>query len=117
MADVSVRGLLFTDIEGSTSLVRRLGRGFDAVLERHHEIIRTAVRPTSGVEQSREGDSMFITFPSASAAMEGALQAQRHLESEPWPVDGRVRVRMGRSTWSTGRRCSIGPPGVYRWGA
>jgi hypothetical protein len=56
MADVSVRGLLF--IDGSTSLVRRPGRGFDAVLERHHEIIRTAVRPTSGVEQSREGDSM-----------------------------------------------------------
>jgi hypothetical protein len=48
--------LLF--IDGSTSLVRRPGRGFDAVLERHHEIIRTAVRPTSGVEQSREGDSM-----------------------------------------------------------
>jgi predicted ATPase/class 3 adenylate cyclase len=95
MADVSVRGLVFTDIEGSTSLVRLLGRGFDAVLERHHEIIRSAIRPAGGVEQSREGDSMFITFPSASAAVEGALEAQRRLESEPWPGGGRVRVRMG----------------------
>jgi predicted ATPase/class 3 adenylate cyclase len=90
-----VRGLMFTDIEGSTSLVRRLGRGFDAVLERHQEIIRSAVRLTNGVEQSREGDSMFITFPSASAALAGALDAQRRLEAERWPRDGRVRVRMG----------------------
>ena len=95
MAGLSVRGLLFTDIEGSTSLIRRLGRGFDAVLERHQEIIRSAVRPRLGVEQSREGDSMFITFPSASAAVEGAVEAQRQLESEVWPTDCRVRVRMG----------------------
>ena len=82
MAGLSVRGLLFTDIEGSTSLVRRLGRGFDALLERHQEIIRSAVGPRLGVEQSREGDSMFITFPSPSAAVEGAVEAQRQQESE-----------------------------------
>jgi class 3 adenylate cyclase len=73
---LTVRGLLFTDIEGSTSLIRRLGPGFDAVLERHEAIIRSAVRSMLGVEQSREGDSMFITFPSASAAVEGAVEAQ-----------------------------------------
>src|SRR5262245_41298289 len=95
MGGLSVRGLLFTDIEGSTALVRRLGPGFDAVLERHEAIIGSAVRPMLGVEQSREGDSMFITFPSASAAVAGAVEAQRRLESEPWPTDGRVRGRMG----------------------
>ncbi len=91
----SVRGLMFTDIEGSTALIRRLGSGFDVALERHQQIIRSAVGPSGGVEQSREGDSMFVTFPSASAALEGAIDAQRRIESESWPADGRVRIRIG----------------------
>src|SRR5262245_9287917 len=95
MSEVSVRGLLFTDIEGSSALLRSLGRSFDGVLERHNALIRSSVADGAGVEQSREGDSMFITFPSASAAVVGALQAQRSIESERWPQGGRVRVRMG----------------------
>ncbi len=95
MAELSVRGLMFTDIEGSTALIRRLGPSFEAVLKRHQEIVRAVVGLRGGVEQSREGDSMFVTFPSARAALEGAVEIQRHLESERWPADGRVRVRIG----------------------
>ena len=95
VAALSVRALLFTDIEGSTALVRRLGDGFEGVLERHHAIIRSAVADQLGVEQSREGDSLFITFPSATAALQGAVESQLRLEREQWPSDGRVRVRMG----------------------
>ena len=73
---LSVRALLFTDIEGSTGLVRGLGDRFEGVLERHHTIIRSAVADGGGVEQSREGDSLFITFRSATAALEGAAEAQ-----------------------------------------
>jgi predicted ATPase/class 3 adenylate cyclase len=92
---LSVAGLLFTDIEGSSALVGRLGVRYERVLERHHEIIRGAVAGESGVEQSREGDSLFITFTSATAALEAAIEAQRRVEREPWPPDARVRVRMG----------------------
>ena len=95
VAGLSVRALLFTDIEGSTSLVRRLGERYEGVLDRHHEIIRRSAAGWSGSEQSREGDSLFITFPSATAALEGAVDAQRRIEREPWAPDGRVRVRMG----------------------
>jgi predicted ATPase/class 3 adenylate cyclase len=92
---VTIRALLFTDIEGSTRLVQRLGPSFAGVLERHHEIIRGAVSRWAGVEQSREGDGLFVTFPSASAALGAAVQAQHGVEREPWPLEGRVRVRMG----------------------
>jgi predicted ATPase/class 3 adenylate cyclase len=95
VAALSVRALLFTDMEGSTRLLQRLGGRFEALLERHHEIIGAAVLGWSGLEQSREGDGLFATFPSATSALEAALEAQRRLETEPWPPDGRVRVRMG----------------------
>jgi predicted ATPase/class 3 adenylate cyclase len=95
VSGLSVAACLFTDIEGSSALVRRLGARYEGVLERHHEIIRAAVARQSGVEQSREGDSLFITFASASAAVEAAVAGQQHIEREQWPPDGRVRVRMG----------------------
>jgi class 3 adenylate cyclase len=95
VAGLSVRALLFTDIEGSTGLVRRLGESYEGVLERHHAIIHAAVAGRSGVEQRSEGDSLFVTFPSASAGLEGAVDAQLRIEREPWPPGGRVRVRMG----------------------
>ncbi len=92
---VSVRALLFTDIEGSTGLLRRLGARYEYLLDRHQAIIRESVTARSGVEQSTDGDGLFITFPSVTTALEAALDAQRRLEREPWPPDGRVRVRMG----------------------
>ena len=95
MSELSIRALLFTDIEGSTALLQRLGGLYSAVLERHHEIIRLAAAAWSGAEQSREGDSLFVTFPSATAALEAAVDAQRRIERERWPPYGRVRVRMG----------------------
>ena len=53
-------------------------------------------RGRSGVEQSREGDSLFITFPSATCGARGCGgRAAFGIEREPWPPDGRVRVRMG----------------------
>ena len=95
VSGLAVRAMLFTDIEGSTSLVRRLGDRYEGVLERHNTIIQSAITARAGVEHSREGDSLFATFPTTSAALESALEAQCRIEQEPWPSDGRVRVRMG----------------------
>ena len=86
---------MFTDIEGSTALVRRLGDRFEDVLERQQVLIRAAAAAQSGEEQSREGDSLFFTFPSATAGLATAVDAQCRLEHECWPPDSRVRVRIG----------------------
>ena len=54
---------LFSDIEGSTRLLRELGDGYAAVLKEHREIIRGALTRAGGVEVRTEGDSFFRCLP------------------------------------------------------
>ena len=90
---------LFTDIEGSTRLLERLGTAaYSDVLERHQRIMRDAISAASGHEIKTEGDSFFVVFRSASSAVEGAIAAQRGLVAEGWPDGVELRVRMGLHT-------------------
>jgi len=87
---------LFTDIEGSTRLEQALGTAaYATILERHREILRAAFGAHGGLEQGTEGDSFFVVFSSAGAALVAAVEAQRALGAEPWPADAEIRVRMG----------------------
>jgi predicted ATPase/class 3 adenylate cyclase len=87
---------LFTDIEGSTRLEQSLGTArYATIRERHRELLRGAFRPLHGSEQGTEGDSFFVTFPSARDAVAAAAAAQLALSAETWPEDGLVAVRMG----------------------
>jgi predicted ATPase/class 3 adenylate cyclase len=86
---------LRTDIEGSMGLARALGRDWDAVLDRHHEILREAIAAHGGTIVRTEGDAVFAVFPEAGAAVEAAVEGQRRLVAEPWPADAAVNVRMG----------------------
>src|SRR6188508_2110418 len=89
---------LFSDIEGSTRLVQDLGQAFPPLLERHHALMRAAFA-AEGVEIATEGDSFFVVFRSAPAAVAAVADAQRSLAAEPWPAEvGSVRVRMGLHT-------------------
>ena len=87
--------MLFTDIEGSTALLERLGSSYSEVLLRHHEIMRSAIARAEGTEVETAGDAFFVVFPSPNAALQGALLAQSQLQAEPWPGGVAVRVRMG----------------------
>lgn len=90
---------LFSDIEGSTSLESRVGRErYDILRGRHREILREVWLAHGGREQGTEGDSFFVVFPEAPAAVEAAVAAQRALAAEPWPADAPIRVRMGLNT-------------------
>jgi predicted ATPase/class 3 adenylate cyclase len=86
---------LLTDIEGSTKLFRRLGEGWPVVLERHHQMVRTACADHGGVEFKSEGDALLVAFESAADAFVAAVDAQGLLAAETWPVGAEVRVRMG----------------------
>jgi predicted ATPase/class 3 adenylate cyclase len=89
---------VLTDIEGSTRLLRRLGARYDEVLARHIGVIRRSVEQNGGVLVSTTGDSCFAAFDHADAALAACAGAQRDLEAESWPADGRPRVRMGVHT-------------------
>ncbi|HEX2025832.1 MAG TPA: adenylate/guanylate cyclase domain-containing protein, partial [Actinomycetota bacterium] len=87
---------LFTDIEGSTRLLQRLGvDGYEALQDEHAGILRRVIEHGGGTVVRIEGDAFFAVFPTASAAVRAAVEAQRALAAHPWPDDGVIRVRMG----------------------
>jgi predicted ATPase/class 3 adenylate cyclase len=86
---------LFTDIEGSTAMLRRLGDGYAQVLADHHRLIRDALTAHDGQEVDTQGDAFFAVFSSARACVCAAITMQQALVGHEWPDGGTVRVRMG----------------------
>src|SRR5207244_11079460 len=89
---------LFTDIEGSTQLLRDLSEGYASVWKEHQLIIREALAADGGAEVGTEGDSLFAAFSSAPGAIRPAVGAQRGLAAHAWPAGCTVRVRTGLET-------------------
>ena len=90
--------MLFSDIEGSTSLLSRLGDKYSDALDVQRKVLRSAWRRWGGVEMGTEGDSFFVVFELARDAVHAALEAQRDLASQDWPEGEGVAVRMGLHT-------------------
>ena len=87
---------LFTDIEGSTELLKQLGRDrYETVLTEHDDLLRAAVAAHDGRVVDTQGDSLFGAFRSAREAVSAAIEAQRELAAHEWPDQLHVRVRMG----------------------
>ena len=89
---------LFTDIEGSTGLLQRIGARYAAVQDEHAAIVRRAVAEAGGVEVSTHGDAFFVAFPSPVGAVRAAVAAQQGLASHDWSPGPPVKVRMGLHT-------------------
>jgi peptide/nickel transport system substrate-binding protein len=90
---------LFTDIEGSTQLLKRLGgdRYADALAD-HQRILREAFAENGGHEIDTQGDSFFVAFRRAKDAVAAAIACQRRLAEHAWPEGTTVLVRMGIHT-------------------
>jgi WD40 repeat protein/class 3 adenylate cyclase len=88
---------LFTDVEGSTRLLRALGDSYANVLTEHRRLLRASFVRHGGVEVDTQGDSFFIVFSDPSEALLAAAEAQHALFAHGWP-DGELRVRMGLHT-------------------
>jgi predicted ATPase/class 3 adenylate cyclase len=84
--------LLFTDIEGSTRLLKELGDRYGEVLGEHRRILREAFQGHGGVEVDTQGDAFFYAFSKATDAAAAAQEGQAALAS------GEVRVRIGIHT-------------------
>jgi YVTN family beta-propeller protein len=89
---------LFSDIEGSTQLVKQLGSGYAEVLAEHQRILRAAFAAHGGREVDTQGDSFFVAFRRGKDAVAAAVDAQRDLAAHAWPGGAEVRVRMGLHT-------------------
>ena len=90
---------LFTDIEGSTALLGRLGEGLYAqVLAGHHAVIRSGLAAHDGREIDTQGDAFFAVFSSPRGCLAAVLEMQQALQAHTWPAGERLRVRMGVHT-------------------
>jgi YVTN family beta-propeller protein len=89
---------LFTDIEGSTRLLKQLRGRYGEVLAGHQRMLREAFDRHGGRVIDTQGDSFFVVFGSARAAVLAAVQAQRTLADHYWPEGVDVRVRIGVHT-------------------
>src|SRR5688500_7121297 len=84
---------LFTDVEGSTRLLRELGEaGYAEALAEHRRVIREAIARHDGAEVDTQGDAFFVAFPTAPGALTAAAEALAGLARGP------IRVRMGVHT-------------------
>jgi class 3 adenylate cyclase len=90
--------LLFTDIEGSTGLLDRLGDRYENVLSVVRDVIGKAVADTGGREVEVRADEYFAVFEDVERAIEASLAFQRALAAHDWPDGARVRVRTGIHT-------------------
>jgi class 3 adenylate cyclase len=90
---------LFSDIEGSSDLVRSVGNSvFAAVRGDHRRLLRESFAAHGGHEIDTAGDGFFVAFDSARNAVAAAASAQASLAAFSWPTDAEVRVRMGLHT-------------------
>src|SRR6266480_2881986 len=103
---------LFTDVEGSTRLLKQLRDRYGEVLAEHRRILRAAFAEHGGQEIDTQGDAFFVAFRKATDAALAAVAAQRALAEHTWPDDAECRVRMGMHTGEP----SVGEEGYHGLG-
>ena len=97
VASTGMVTILFTDIEGSTTLTQRLGdERAQQIVRAHNTIVRDALKNAGGTEIKHTGDGIMASFPLTSHAVEASVAIQRaaaaHSEANP---DDAFRVRAG----------------------
>ena len=84
---------LFSDVEGSTKLLRDLGaEAYADALAKHRRIVREACTRHQGVEVDTQGDAFLFAFPTAPGALSAAGEVREVLASGP------IQVRVGLHT-------------------
>jgi class 3 adenylate cyclase/pimeloyl-ACP methyl ester carboxylesterase len=91
-----MRAILWTDIEGHTQIMERLGdeRGRE-LLREHERVTRDALRAHNGTEVKTMGDAFIAWFSSAQQAIECAVALQRAFEERNASAEEPLRVRVG----------------------
>jgi predicted ATPase/class 3 adenylate cyclase len=90
--------LLFTDVEGSTRKWEEHPAAMSVALPRHDFLMRQAIESRGGFVFKTVGDAFCAAFSDPSEAATAALDCQRALDAEPWPLPAPLRVRMGLHT-------------------
>jgi class 3 adenylate cyclase len=87
--------LLMTDVEGSTTIVQRLGPRFGELVDEMWTVLRTATDAGGGCEVEARADEFFAAFEAPRAAVDAAIEIQRMFRSRSFVDDVEVRLRIG----------------------
>ena len=90
--------MLFSDMEGSTRLLARLGATYGDLLSAQRRLLRSVFGAHQGTEMGTEGDSFFVVFASAVDAVSACAEGQRALAGHAWPQGVAPLIRMGLHT-------------------
>eukprot|EP01064_Diplonema_japonicum_P004911 TRINITY_DN13247_c0_g2_i1.p1 TRINITY_DN13247_c0_g2~~TRINITY_DN13247_c0_g2_i1.p1 ORF type:complete len:854 (+),score=169.70 TRINITY_DN13247_c0_g2_i1:66-2564(+) len=106
----SEAALVFTDIQGSTSIWEACPDGMKRALKIHNKIIRRLIEVNKGYEVKTIGDAFMVAFDTPVNAVEFGLSVQTELLNTAWPGElievplceksrdgmwGGLRLRMG----------------------
>ena len=98
--------VVFSDVVGSTDLLRRLGeRGWDDVRRQHFSVLREALAEHEGAEVKNTGDGLMAVFGSAVNAVDCAIRMQqqaRQVVVGGMPVGLRIGIATGEATQDQG---------------
>jgi len=87
--------LLYADIQGSTTLLERLGSRYGDLLAETRRIQRAVAREHGGREIDSRADEFFAVFPAGTLPAAAAIEIDRRLRDHAWPDDVVVQVRIG----------------------
>ena len=92
--------IVFTDIEGSTAMMERLGEeDWFEMLQAHNQLVRRLVAERGGGVVKSQGDGFMLAFRSAGSALTCAAELQRAVaESNETQLERALRVRIGVHT-------------------
>lgn len=90
---------VFSDIEGSTALLKQLGNDeYATLLAVHRRLVRDIFAAHDGQEIDTQGDAFFYSFVRARQAVNAAIDVQRAHARASWPAGVEVRIRLGLHT-------------------
>lgn len=98
--------LLFTDMVGSTASAASVGdRGWRALVERHHAVVREELQRHRGVEVDTAGDGFYATFGTPSWAIECAVAIRARVREVG--LDVRIGIHVGECEIVAGKAGGI----------
>ena len=95
---------LFSDVEGSTELVRTAGGAYAGLIADVRRLLRDEIAANGGAEVDATGDEVSAVFQEVQPALGAALAGQERIRDHSWPDGVVVKVRMGVHSPPSGKR-------------
>ena len=90
---------VFSDMAGSTALLKQLGdTEYATLLAVHRRLVREIFAAHEGQEIDTQGDAFFYSFVRARQAVAAAIEVTRAHAKGSWPGGVEVRIRLGLHT-------------------